>query len=133
MATQQQINLVKLFFNGNSTIQSNWTDEQIATLVDTGMTAIDCAIFIVDTTMSQYSTKPNIKVGPIALDWRAVIEGLNKLKLDLLLRKNQGAGDPDNPLRGSNSRRIGGAVFTGGCIPRKFNDGEFNNPPGSEY
>lgn len=132
MATQSQIDLVKLFFNGNNTILANWTDEQIATLIDSGMSPIDCAIFMVDSTMSLYTTKPNIKVGQIQLDWNAVINGLNKLKLDLVYRKNQGAGDPD-PSGGSTSRRIGGGLFTGGCVPRKFEDGALDNPPFSEY
>jgi len=132
MATTQQIALVKLFFHGNNTILSTWSDDDVATLIDTGMSAIDCAIFMVDSVLATYTTKPNIKVGAIALDWKAVIEGLNKLKLDLLLRKNQGAGDPDAPGGSNNSRRLGGAIFTGVNIPRKFNDGEFNNPPASD-
>lgn len=132
MATQSQIDLVRLFFNGNSAIQDMWTDDQIAILVDSGMSPIDCAIFIVDQTMSNYTTKPNIKVGQISLDWKAVIDGLNKLKLDLLLRKQQGAGDPSNPSSCVAGRRIGSVSFTGSCIPRKFNDGEFNNPPYSD-
>lgn len=128
MATQSQIDLVKLFFNGNNTILANWTDEQIGTLIDSGMSPIDCAIFMVDSTMSLYTTKPNIKVGQIALDWNAVINGLNKLKLDLVYRKNQDAGNPGGSV-GSASRRIAGGLFTGECIPRKFNDNEFDNPP----
>lgn len=122
--------LVKLFFNGNTSIQNNWTDEQIETLIDSGMSPIDCAIFITDATLSQYTTKPNIKVGQIQIDWQAVINGLNTLKLDLVYRKNQGAGDPTNQ-GGSRNRRIGGAMFTGADIPRKFSDNEFDNPPGS--
>lgn len=128
MATPAEIELVKLFFNGNNTILSNWTDEQIAILIDSGMSPIDCAIFMVDSTMSLYTTKPNIKVGQIALDWKAVIDGLNKLKLDLVYRKNQDAGNPGGS-GGSTSRRVGGGLFTGSCIPRKFNDNEFDNPP----
>lgn len=132
MADQSKIDLVKLFFNGNNAIQSQWTDEQIGTLLDAGMSPIDCAIFMVDSTMSLYTTKPNIKVGQISLDWNAVINGLNKLKLDLVYRKNQGAGDPGGS-GGSVNRRIGGAIFTGGCIPRKFEDGQLDNPPFTEY
>jgi len=128
MADQSKIELVKLFFNGNNNIQSQWTDEQIGTLLDAGMSPIDCAIFMVDSTLSTYTTKPNIKVGQISLDWNAVINGLNKLKLDLVYRKNQGAGNPGGPS-GSTSRRVAGAFFTGDCIERKFNDGEFDNPP----
>lgn len=132
MASQTEIDFVKLFFNGNNTILANWSDEQIGVLIDSGMSGIDCAIFMVDSTLSLYTTKPNIKVGQISLDWNAVINGLDKLKVDLMLRKDQGAGVPGSG-GGTRSRRIGGALFTGNQVPRKFDDGALDNPPFEGY
>lgn len=126
MCNPADVALVKLFFKFRDDM--SFTDEEICSLLDSPMSVIDCAIFIADAYLAQYATESGrITVGPITLDDGTAYLAWDKLKKDLILRKNQGAGVPggggSSPLLA-----VGGASL--GCVtPSEFWTGQFDNPP----
>lgn len=126
MASASDIALVKLFFKLRNDM--SFTDEEIGSLLDSPMSVIDVAIFIADAYLAQYASESGrLTVGPITIDDGTAYQAWNKLKLDLILRKNQGAGVPGSggvsPLVA-----MGGAVVSG-VSPSQFWVGQFDNPP----
>lgn len=107
-------------------------DEQIQWYIDNGyQTDIDIAIAICDFMLSRSNVSGNterITVGPITLQNSNSSLDWDRLKRDLILRKNTGAGLPG----GSgvfNDLGIGSAVLTGQGMQPAIQRGQFNNPP----
>lgn len=107
-------------------------DEQIQWYIDNGyQTDIDIAIAICDFMLSRSNVSGNterITVGPITLQNSNSSQDWDRLKRDLILRKNTGAGLPG----GSgvfNDLGIGSAVLTGQGMLPAIQRGQFNNPP----
>lgn len=125
MATPADIALVKLFFKFRDDM--SFTDEEIGSLLDSPMSVIDVAIFIADAYLAQYATESGrLTVGPITIDDGTAYQAWNKLKLDLVLRKNQGAGVPG---AGGISPMLGVAGASLGCVtPSEMWVGQFDNP-----
>lgn len=126
MATPTDIALVRLNFKWRDDF--DLTDPEITSLLDAPMSVIDVCIWICDMYMARYTSEGGrITVGPITLDDSGTANAWNKLKLDLLARKNQGAGVPGTG-GGSPLVAVGGASL--GCTtPSEFWVGQFDNPP----
>lgn len=107
-------------------------DEQIQWYIDNGYeTDIDIAIAICDFMLSKSNVSGNterITVGPITLQSSNSSLDWDRLKRDLILRKNTGAGLPGGSSF-ANDLGIGSAVLTGGGMPPAIQRGQFNNPP----
>lgn len=107
-------------------------DEQIQWYIDNGyQTDIDIAIAICDFMLSRSNVSGNterITVGPITLQNSNSSQDWDRLKRDLILRKNTGAGLPDGP-GAFNDLGIGSAVLTGRGMEPAIQRGQFNNPP----
>lgn len=107
-------------------------DEQIQWYIDNGYeTDIDIAIAICDFMLSKSNVSGNterITVGPITLQSSNSSSDWDRLKRDLILRKNTGAGLPGGSLLNSDLG-VGSTVLTGGGIQPAIQRGQFNNPP----
>ena len=107
-------------------------DEQIQWYIDNGYeTDIDIAIAICDFMLSKSNVSGNterITVGPITLQSSNSSSDWDRLKRDLILRKNTGAGLPGGS-GAFNDLGIGSAVLTGRGMPPAIQRGQFNNPP----
>lgn len=126
MASASDIALVKLFFKLRNDM--SFTDDEIGALLDSPMSVIDVAIFIADAYLAQYASESGrLTVGPITIDDGTAYQAWNTLKLDLILRKNQGAGVPGSG-GASPLVAMGGAVVSGASTSQ-FWVGQFDNPP----
>lgn len=124
MASASDIALVKLFFKFRDDM--SFTDDEIATLLDSPMSVIDVAIFIADAYLAQYASESDtIKVGPITIDCSQAYSAWDTLKKDLLTRKNQGAGVPGGVAAALSG--VSGATLTG-TSDSQFYVGQFDNP-----
>lgn len=107
-------------------------DEQIQWYIDNGyQTDIDIAIAICDFMLSRSNVSGNtesITVGPITLKNSNSSQDWDRLKRDLILRKNTGAGLPGGSGT-FNDLGIGSAVLTGQGMQPSIQRGQFNNPP----
>ena len=107
-------------------------DEQIQWYIDNGYESdIDIAIAICDFMLSKSNVTGNterITVGPITLQSSNSSSDWDRLKRDLILRKNTGAGLPGGSLF-TGDLGVGGTVLTGGGMPPAVQRGQFNNPP----
>lgn len=128
MASPSDIALVKLAFKLRDDF--SFTDDEIGSLLDSGMGVLGTMVFICDAYLAQYTTESeSIKVGPIAIDSTEAYRAWDTLKKDLIIRFNNGIGVPGvNPMMA----RIGIAgASTGPCVPDQFWVGQFDNPPAS--
>lgn len=107
-------------------------DEQIQWYIDNGyQTDIDIAIALCDyqlSTVNGSGDSKRITVGPITLESSDSVLNWDRLKRDLILRKNTGAGLPGGS-GAFNDLGIGSAVLTGQGMPPAIQRGQFNNPP----
>lgn len=107
-------------------------DEQIQWYIDNGyQTDIDIAIALCDyqlSTVNGLGDSKRITVGPITLESSDSVLNWDRLKRDLILRKNTGAGLPGGS-RMFNDLGIGSAVLTGQGMQPAIQRGQFNNPP----
>jgi hypothetical protein len=102
-------------------------DEQIQYLIDGGYTSdIDVAIALCDYMASLVANSTDIKVGPISLSGSQSADAWNKIKKDLILRKNLGAGVPGG---GFGALMGAGSVTLTGVAPPVIRRGQFDNPP----
>lgn len=140
MTVATTIEMVRdLLIGADTTI---FTDEWIQRQIDQGMYAIDIAIAMADSQASLYASKTDLKVGSISISGSQKAAAWQALKANLILRKNTGAGLPND---GSSSATglvgIGGGVLTGASIsdmeatvanpdavPSQFEIGQFDNP-----
>lgn len=126
MASASDIALVKLFFKFRDDM--SFTDDEISSLLDSPMSVIDVAIFIADAYLAQYATESDkLTVGPITIDSSSAYEAWDKLKRDLLVRKNQGAGVPGSS--GVSPLIAMGGASLGCTTPDVFWTGQLDNPP----
>lgn len=107
-------------------------DEQIQWYIDNGyQTDIDIAIALCDyqlSTINGSGDSKRITVGPITLESSDSVLNWDRLKRDLILRKNTGAGLPGGS-GAFNDLGIGSAVLTGQGMQPAIQRGQFNNPP----
>ncbi|MBB5411902.1 hypothetical protein HDG34_005868 [Paraburkholderia sp. HC6.4b] len=124
MASASDIALVRTLLPG---VPATVTDAQIGGLLDAPMAVIDVAIALADSMASLYANKVNIRVGSISINNSDIAKSWQSLKRNLIFRKQTDSGVP-----GASGASIGGAgvaVMSGGQIPRKFVDGQLDNPP----
>lgn len=110
----------------------NIPDDQIQWYIDNSYQSdIDIAIAICDFMLSRSNVSGNterITVGPITLQNSNSSNDWDRLKRDLILRKNTGAGLPGGQGAFSDIG-IGSAVLTGAGMQPAIQRGQFNNPP----
>lgn len=109
--------------------QTDVPDANIQYLIDNGYTSdIDIAIALCDYMASKAASSTDIKVGPISLSGSQTADAWNKIKKDLILRKNSGAGVPGG--NGSFGVEMGaGGVTLTGRMPPQIVRGQMDNPP----
>lgn len=126
MASPTDIALVKLAFKLREDF--SFTDEEIGSLLDSGMGVLGTMVFIADAYMAQYATESeSLKVGPISIDSSEAYKAWDLLKKDLILRFNSGIGVPGvNPMAAGLG--IAGAN-SGPVVADSFWVNQFGNPP----
>lgn len=126
MASPTDIALVKLAFKLREDF--SFTDEEIGSLLDSGMGVLGTMVFIADAYMAQYATESeSLKVGPISIDSSEAYKAWDLLKKDLILRFNSGIGVPGvNPM--ASGLGIAGAN-SGPVVADSFWVDQFGNPP----
>lgn len=119
-------------------------DAFIQRQIDQGLTAIDIAIMIAESSASLYAVKQDLKIGPIALSNSQKAKAWMGIKKNLIFRKNTGSGLPNDGSANSGLVSVGGGVQTGVSIqtmntvsndpnraPNQFEIGQFDNPDSS--
>lgn len=120
------LDLVKLSFRERDDF--TWTDDEIQSLLDTGMGVIGAIVFICDSYLTKYATESDtIKVGPITIDSSEAYKAWDTLKRDMILRWQTGIGVP-GVSPGSTLTAVAGAS-TGPVVADQFFVGQFDNPP----
>lgn len=124
--------------------QTNFDDAYIQRQIDQGLTAIDIAIMIAESSASLYATKQDLKIGPIGLSNSQKSKAWMEIKKNLIFRKNTGSGLPNDGSASSGLVSVGGGVQTGVSVqtmrqvsddsnraPNQFEIGQFDNPTSS--
>lgn len=103
------------------------TDTVIQIIIDTSKTLHDAAIALCDAAAST-AENTDIKVGTLSIREKSA-EDWMKIKDNLIRRKMTDSGVIVNPDAENTGQPAFGMVATGDCIPRQFEEGQFDNPP----